>query len=117
MFKNPTGDTLRQSNIWNMEKIGIIILAIVFFTVMLRILKSTLSYDGGVISCNQLFDTYSFASLLDYLVHQSLVMLLYSELRNPNEDLLHEYTRLLEKKKKSTDRYTKELANEQKNKI
>ncbi len=73
-------------------------------------LKSTSSYYGGVISCNQSFDIYSFALFLDYLVHQSLVMLLSYGLWNPNEDLFHKYVRLLEKKKESTDRYTKELA-------
>ena len=35
------------------------------------------SYYGGVGSCNTVHDQYAFATLLDYLTHQVMVMLLY----------------------------------------
>ena len=35
------------------------------------------SYYGGVGSCNTVHDQYAFATLLDYLAHQVMAMLLY----------------------------------------
>ena len=36
-----------------------------------------MSFRGGVASCNTMYDCYAFASMLDYLAHQFIVMLMY----------------------------------------
>ncbi len=71
-------------------------------------LKST-SYTGGVLTNNLPFDIYMFAFLLDYLVHQSLVMIMNSAVLESDDCLLNKSAKLLTKKKTKSSYYNKEL--------
>ncbi len=79
-----------------------------FFHSGIEDLKST-SYTGGVLSNNRPFDTYMFAFFLDYLVHQSLVMVLAAETLEPDDCLFQKSAELIKEKKERSSYYKKEL--------
>ncbi len=67
-----------------------------------------LSYYGGVKSCNTMYDEYAFAALLDYLVHQVMVMLMYAALcptdTLQDDERFEKAVALLNKKRATADR-------------
>ena len=80
-----------------------------FFHSDVENLKSN-AYEGGVLSYNQPFDIYVFAFFLDYLVSQSLVMIMYSAfLFDEGESILYKSSDFLKKKKVASNRYNNEL--------
>ena len=71
------------------------------------------SYFGGVSSCNTMYDEYGFAALLDYLVHQTMVMVMYATVL-PDDDLnedkkFDKAVELLKKKKKVSETFQTKL--------
>ncbi len=66
-------------------------------------------FTGGVVHCNLPVDTYAFGFYLDYLVHQSLFMLLYAGALEPDDYLFQKSTVLLEEKKQKSNYYQKEF--------
>ncbi len=79
-----------------------------FFHSGIEGLRST-SYTGGVLSNNRPFDTYMFAFFLDYLVHQSLVMVLAAEALEPDDCLFQKIVELSKEKKERSSYYKKKL--------
>ena len=72
-------------------------------------LKSNFLFNGGVSSINHPMAIYSFAVFLDYLVHQSLVMILYISFFDSSKDALDKYIQLIEEKKEFSNYYKREL--------
>ena len=83
-----------------------------FFHSDLPALKNN-SYFGGVGSCNTMHDEYGFATLMDYLAHQVMVMVMYAAIRSDDglkEDRPFEKAaELLEMKKAVSEGFRKKL--------
>ena len=67
------------------------------------------SYYGGVQSNNTINDQYAFAAVLDYLVHQAMVMVMYATLcpgvTSDTDRLFKNANALLSKKREASDSY------------
>ena len=71
------------------------------------------SYFGGISSRNTMFDEYGFAALLDYLAHQTMVMVMYAAVC-PDDGLkddrrFEKVAKLLNKKKEVSEAFQRKL--------
>ena len=71
------------------------------------------SYFGGISSRNTMFDEYGFAALLDYLAHQTMVMVMYAAVC-PDDGLkddrrFEKAAKLLDKKKEVSEAFQRKL--------